>query len=151
MSEIRPDERAVASTLSYALTLSITTILLVGVLAGAGSLVDGQQDRAIESGLVVQGERLAADLMTVDRLSRTGSAERVEVRTDLPLRVAGENYRVEITEDGEGNDVIGLHSDAIDVTVDFTVERGIVAERLTGGAVTIEFNDGTGTIEVRNG
>lgn len=150
MSEIRPDERAVASTLSYALTLSITTILLVGVLAGAGSLVDSQQDRAIESGLAVQGERLAADLMTVDRLSRTGSAERVEVRTDLPTRVAGEGYRAEITEDGEGNDVIGLHSDAIDVTVDFTVERGIVAERLTGGTVTIEFDDGTGTIEVRN-
>lgn len=150
MSEIRPDDRAVASTLSYALTLSITTILLVGVLAGAGSLVDGQQDRAIESGLVVQGERLAADLMTVDRLSRTGSVERVEVRIDLPTRVAGEGYRVEITEDGGGNDVIGLHSDAIDVTVDFTVERGIVAERLTGGAVTIEFDDGTGTIEVRN-
>lgn len=150
MSNIQPDERAVASTLSYALTLSITTILLVGVLAGAGSLVDSQQDRAIESGLAVQGERLAANLMTVDRLSRTGSAERVEVRIDLPTRVAGEGYRVEITEDEEGNDVIGLHSNAIDVTVDFTVERGIAAGRLAGGAVTIEFDDGTGTIEVRN-
>ena len=150
MSEIRTDQRAVASTLSYILTLSITTILLVSVLAGAGSVVDGQQDRALESGLVVQGERLAADLMTVDRLSRTGTVERVEVRTDLPMRVAGEGYRIEITEDGEGNDIIELNGGTIEVAVDFTVERGIVAERLTGGAITIEFDAGTGTIEVGN-
>lgn len=144
------DDRAVASTLSYALTLSITTILLVSVFAGAGSLVDGQQDRAIESGLTVQGERLAADLMTVDQLSRTGSAEHVEVRIDLPAHVGGEGYRIGITEDGEGNDIIELTSGGIELSVDFIVERALEAERLNGGTVTIKFDDETGTIEVRN-
>lgn len=144
------DDRAVASTLSYTLTLSITTILLVGLFAGAGSLVETQHGRAVGTELTVQGERLAADLMTVDRLSRTEDAERVEVRTDLPTHVGGEGYRIEITGDEEGNDTVELISGDIELSVDFTVKRTLKAERLNGGTIVIAFDDETGAIEVRD-
>lgn len=140
------DERAVASTLSYILTLSITTILLVGLFAGAGSLVETQHDRAVETELIVQGERLAADLMTIDRLSRTGTVEHVELRTELPTRVGGESYRIEIES---GDERIELRGRDVDVSVEFRSETDVDAEPLSGGVIVIAF-DGE-LIEVANG
>lgn len=93
------------------------------------------------------GERLAADLATVDRLARTGSA--VELERELPAAVVGATYRIGI--DGER---LVLRSERADgsVTVSFVAERDVEiagGDSLGGGPVVIAFEDET--IEVRDG
>ncbi|WP_122088268.1 DUF7266 family protein [Halalkalicoccus subterraneus] len=140
-------ERATSVALGYVLTLSITTILVSGLFITAGSVVDDQRQQATTGELTVHGERLAADLATVDRLARTGST--VELERELPAAVAGATYRIEI--DGERLVLRGERADD-PVTVSFVAERDVEiagSGSLGGGPVVIAFEDGT--IEVRNG
>lgn len=88
---IRSD-RGMSAALGYILTLSITTILISGLFITAGSVVDTQRQQATTQELTVHGERLAADLMTVDRLARTGSA--VELERDLPVSVGEQRTKL---------------------------------------------------------
>lgn len=140
-------ERATSVALGYVLTLSITTILVSGLFITAGSVVDGQRQQATTQELTVHGERLAADLATVDRLARTGST--VELERELPAAVVGATYRIGI--DGER---LVLRSERADgsVTVSFVAERDVEiagGDSLGGGPVVIAFEDET--IEVRDG
>lgn len=142
-------ERATSAALGYVLTLSITTVLVSGLLLTAGSVVDTQRQQATTGELTVHGEHLAADLMTVDRLSRVGNAPHIELDRKLPTTVAGATYRIAV------DDELVLWSDhaGAQVAVSFTTERDVAiegGESLVGGSVVIGF-DGEGDIEVRNG
>jgi hypothetical protein len=136
-----------STALGYILTLSITTILISGLFITAGSVIDTQRQQATTQELTVHGERLAADLMTVDRLSENGAA--VELEVDLPTSVGGSTYQIEITEEW-----IELRSTHVDdpVQISFITDHDVSiadTDSISGGAVTIEFVDGG--IEVRNG
>ncbi len=143
---IRSD-RGMSAALGYILTLSITTILISGLFITAGSVVDTQRQQATTQELTVHGERLAADLMTVDRLARTGSA--VELERDLPVSVGGATYEIEIADEE-----IELRSNHVEdpVLVSFTADHDVSiagSDSISGGTVVIE-SDGEG-VEVRNG
>ncbi|MFC6906300.1 DUF7266 family protein [Halalkalicoccus tibetensis] len=148
-------DRGVSTALGYTLTLAITAVLISGLFVTAGSVVDTQRERATAEELTVHGERLAADLMTVDRLSRSGQA--VELERDLPTVVGGGSYSIGVAgepdEDGEATQRIELRSDRLDgpVSVRFTTERDVAVEPgpIAGGTVVIGFDGGA--IEVRNG
>lgn len=140
-------DRGLSAALGYILTLSITTLLISGLFITAGSVVDTQRQQATTQELTVHGERLAADLMTVDRLSENGAA--VELEVDLPTSVGGSTYQIEITEER-----IELRSDHVDepVQISFTADHDVSiadTDSISGGSVIIEFVDGG--IEVRNG
>lgn len=147
-------DRAVSTALGYTLTLAITAVLISGLFVTAGSIVDTQRERATSGELTVHGERLAADLMTVDRLSRSGEA--VELERELPTAVGGGSYSVGVVTEGDGNETtqrIELRSARLDgaVSVRFATERDVVVESgsIAGGTVVIGF-DGD-AIEVRDG
>lgn len=140
-------DRGLSAALGYILTLSITTLLISGLFITAGSVVDTQRQQATTQELTVHGERLAADLMTVDRLSENGAA--VELEVDLPTSVGGSTYQIEITEER-----IELRSDHVDepVQISFTADHDVSiadTDSISGGSVIIEFVDGR--IEVQNG
>jgi hypothetical protein len=140
-------DRGLSAALGYILTLSITTLLISGLFITAGSVVDTQRQQATTQELTVHGERLAADLMTVDRLSENGAA--VELEVNLPTSVGGSTYQIEITEER-----IELRSDHVDepVQISFTADHDVSiadTDSISGGSVIIEFVDGR--IEVQNG
>lgn len=155
MTGVSRSDRAVSTALGYTLTLAITAVLISGLFVTAGSIVDTQREQATSGELAVHGERLAADLMTVDRLSRSGEA--VELERELPTAVGGGSYSVGVVEGSDGSGEvtqrIELRGDRLDgtVSVRFATERDVIVESgsIAGGTVVIGFDGGA--IEVRNG
>ena len=146
-------------TVGYVLTLAISTLLLSGLFIAGGSFVDTERERAAQGELSVVGERLAADLMTVDRLA--GTAENrteltVERPVRLPDRVSGAGYRISVTTTGTTGTVT-LESDRADATVEVPFRARSDTEirnaTLSGGDLRIRWEpdagpDGDGEVVV---
>lgn len=141
----RGDERAVSVTVGYVLMLAVSTLLLSGLFIAGGSFVDTERERAAQGELTVVGERVAADLMTVERLAGTAEspADLTVVRpVSLPDRVSGTGYRVTVTTAGtEGT--VTLESDRADATVEVPFrarsDTKIRNATLTGGDLRIHW------------
>lgn len=95
------DERAISVTVSHALSIAITTVLVSGLLLGAGPFVESNERRVADSQLSEIGHSVASQVTTLDRLNATG--ENVQTTVDLryPRSIAGSySYTVELTADG---------------------------------------------------
>lgn len=128
-------DRAVSSTLEYVFGIAIATLLLGALIGGTAGLVETQQDSAIRSEMEVLGQRLAADLTTVDRLAQT-NATTVRLETSLPERVAGVDYDVNVTASGEF--VFETEDPEISITIGFVNATDIEPTTLDGGDLRIE-------------
>ena len=144
-------DRAVSVTVGYVMTLAISTLLLSGLFVAGGSFVETQRERATQGELTVVGERVAADLGTVDRLA--ASAESPEDLTvnrslTLPDRVSGSGYRIRVTENGTAG-TIALESDATDagVEVPFRTSEDVAVANATvdGGDLRIWWDPDAGS------
>ncbi len=92
-------DRAVSITVNYVIVLAITAVLVSGLLVGAGGYVQDQRTNVVREELTVVAEQLTAGIDDADRLSRAEAESRsVRVGVNLPTRVAGESYRIEVTE-----------------------------------------------------
>lgn len=150
--EVRSD-RAVSITVNYVIALSITAVLISGLLIGAGGYVGDQRDRVVREELDVIAEQLAASVDDADRLSRAEARSRsVRVGVDLPRQVAGESYRIRITEvsDVTGQPTrheLALRSGGSDVSVTLTVSTRVDLQEATadGGWIVVRTDtDGGG-------
>lgn len=145
------DERAVSVTVGYVLTLAVSTLLLSGLFIAGGSFVDTERERAAQGELTVVGERLAADLMTVDRLAGTAASPddlTVDRRVRLPDRVSGTGYRITVTTAGTTGTVT-LESDRADATVEVPFRARSDTEirdaTLSGGDLRIRWEPDAGS------
>ena len=144
-------DRAVSVTVGYVMTLAISTLLLSGLFVAGGSFVDSQRERAAQGELTVVGERVAADIGTVDRLAASAaSPENLTVNRSLTLpdRAAGSPYRIRVTASGtEGT--VALESDRGDETVEvpFRTSDGVAVRNATveGGDLLIWWDPDAGT------
>lgn len=152
-------DRAVSVTVGYVMTLAVSTLLLSGLFVAGGSFVETERERAAQGELTVVGERIAADLGTVDRLA-ADTASRDDLTVDrsltLPDRVSGSGYRVRVTA-GETEGTIALESDRTDATVEvpFRTSEGVTVENATldGGSLRVRWDsdggdDGDGAVVV---
>lgn len=143
------DDRAVSTTVSYVLTLSITALLVSGLLLAAGGLVDDQRERATRTELEVFGQRIADGVADADRLAAT-TDERVRVRVDLPERAAGTGYSVDVepSADAAHPHELVLRSGGAETTVSVAIgTRAPLADaRVSGGSVLIAYDGSTGEL-----
>ncbi|RLM31390.1 hypothetical protein DVK01_21550, partial [Haloarcula sp. Atlit-120R] len=65
----RSTARGVSTALSYVLTLTITVVLVSGLMVAAGGFVSDEHARVTETELDVMGNRLAAGIESVDRVA----------------------------------------------------------------------------------
>ncbi|MFB6196959.1 MAG: hypothetical protein ABEI52_01650 [Halobacteriaceae archaeon] len=136
-------ERGVSTVVGYVVNLGVATMLIVGLLTAAGTLVGDQRERAARSELEVIGGRIAADIETADRLLQASDSGFVRVETSLPKRVAGRTY--EITIQRSGNEVfivLEMRNPDVTVTVPVNSKKDISPTSLSGGTLVI-----TGTEE----
>ncbi|WP_411963073.1 hypothetical protein [Haloferax sp. YSMS24] len=143
--------RAVSTTLGYVLTLSITTILISGIMVGAGSYVSAEHERVTETELEVVGQRLAANIEAVDRIASSSDDETtatVSSRLELPNRVAGTTYRINVE-----SDELVLRSVDPEVTVRVSVqtETTLDSGSVDAGDVVVRYDAGDDDLEVTNG
>jgi hypothetical protein len=139
-------DRAVSTTLSYVLTLTITAMLASGLLIAAGSVVEDRQETVVRDELEVAGNQLASRLMAADRLVETG-AEVVTVQVPLPDSVAGSGYTVAVEP---ASDRIVLEATGVEtsVSVSYATHTGVAAASLSGGDLEIALDGGQ--LEVRS-
>lgn len=143
---MKTDDRAVSPVLAYVLTLGISALLVAGLIIAAGAYVDTQREATTESELQVLGQQVSADFAAADRLARTEGATAVSVSRDLPNRVVGSSYRIEVRSDGAGptDPYLELSSTETDVqvTVGLTSQTPIEDATVNGGKVVVESENG---------
>jgi hypothetical protein len=135
--------RGVSTTLGYVLNLGVAAILVTTLMVAAGSLVDTQRERAVDTELNVIGDRIASDLAAVDRLARASDDGYVRYEVEVPRRVVGATYDVSINE--SGNNTLVLAADRSDVTVSVDFDSQVQVESATrqGGPFTLVYENGT--------
>lgn len=143
--------RAVSVTVGYVMTLAVSTLLLSGLFVAGGSFVETERERAAQGELTVVGERVAADLGTVDRVASTTSPPRENLTVDRPLtlpdRVSGTSYRIRIEAAGT-NGTVALESERADVAVEvpFRTSEAVTVRNTTvdGGDLWIRWDPDAG-------
>lgn len=91
------DSRAVSITVTHALSLGITGILITALMIGAGTLLDDQQERIAHEELQDLGGKLAQEIQYVDSLDdETVEGAEATVTARLPESVAGMQYTVNV-------------------------------------------------------
>lgn len=145
-------DRAVSTVLSYALILGIVSILTATLFVSASGFVENERQETVHSTLEVTGHSLAADLETADRLARSGDTQRVVVTSELPDRVAGAQYWIDITGDGDDRYEITLRSVDPDVSVTVSVRSAteIPSSSVDGGDVEIAYDESNDELVVRD-
>lgn len=131
------NDRAVSVTVNYALGLAVATMLMSGLLFATGDMLDSRQEVAIRGELDVIGQRLAAGLMSADRLVEAGGDD-VTVRVDMPARVAGSGYNIEVTATAGGSYILlESHDPVASANVTFVNRTTVESRTVTGGDVQI--------------
>ncbi|MGB9963530.1 DUF7266 family protein [Halobacterium hubeiense] len=150
MADVGPfggDDRGVSTALGYVLNVGVAAILVTMLLFSAGSLVETQRDRAVETELRVVGERVAADLAAADRLARASDGGSVRYAVDAPGSVAGFRYDVAINESGSGNVVLDADRSDVTVTVEFRTETPVEGGTVSGGDFVVTYDGGELEVE----
>lgn len=147
-------DRGVTVPINYLLLIGVMVLLSTGLLVSTSSYVEGQQERATGAEFRVIGNQVASDLAATDRLAQSveGSGN-VETQIDLPGRVAGTAYRIEITSDGGDRYLVTLRSTAPDVSVSVPVrsQTDIATGGLDGDDLIVTYDpSGSGRLEVAN-
>lgn len=149
-------ERATTVTVSYVITLGISAVLISGLVMAGGNVLEDQREEASRTGLRVIGQQLASDIATVDRLVAAGSDVDARLVSDLPARVAGESYVVEIRPHPTLSNVavITLTARESGVVVEVNVRHRTpirTPTRVSGGQLVLEYDaDAAAEVVIRD-
>lgn len=117
-------DRGASTMIGYVTLLGVTVLLMGGLAIAAGGLIEDQQEVSVEGELRVVGDRVAADLLTADRLVQgPGDPETVRVTTSVPSVVSDVRYEITIEPSGDGATVVLQTTDGRT-----TVERSVETE-----------------------
>lgn len=151
-SGLPPRDRGQSVAINYTLSLIIVTVLISALFMSMSDYLESEREQVTRSELEVLGNRVTADIATVDRLARTTAGDdRAEIRTGIPQEVAGVSYSLRITSTPTGSyyDVeVQLRAPEGDVTRNVSVrtETPVTTSTLAGGSYAVVY-DGS-TIEV---
>lgn len=141
-------DRAVSTAVGYVLTLTISAMLVSGLLFAGGQFVDDEREQVTREELTTLAEQLAASLSDADRMAASGDANSIRVAADLPTRVAGNTYLVAVstepTPSGRPNrTVVTLTSSGVDVSasVTFPTTREAAPREVSGGRLVVVVRD----------
>lgn len=142
-------QRSVSVALGYVLVLSLTVILVGGLIIGSGSFVETQQDQAAKEELAVIGAQVAGNVEQVDRMviAANDSPDHAVINEPFQQRVSGDRYTVRLVTDETPRLVLEPINGNIEVTVPLTIETDIAAgTSVTGGQISVRYNDTDGLV-----
>jgi hypothetical protein len=146
-------DRGVSTALGFVLSLTVTTILISGLLIAGGSLVDGERNQTVRNELRVIGQQMAADLTAADRLARLSDEGTLQIARGFPETVTGARYTVTVSSVGGDAYQLALatRQPDVSVTVGFVSATPVdTGTGFTGGDVVITYDHSVGTLEVQN-
>lgn len=118
------DTRAVTPAVTHVLTIAITSLLVIGLLATAGSFLNTEERTNARADLELIGNRLADEVSRVDALAQNGG--RTSIITHHPAEVSGGGYTVDHrppSECTEGDSCLELSAHDVDVDVVVPVQN----------------------------
>lgn len=132
-----PDDRAVTPAVSHVLTISITSLLVIGLLATAGGFLTDEERASARQELDAIGNRLADEVSRVDTLANDGGQSWIV--TNHPPEVTGGGYSVEQSSCPQATDCLFLESHDLDVTarVPLQHENGVTVRTVSSGTFNI--------------
>ncbi|MFW5937458.1 MAG: DUF7266 family protein [Halanaeroarchaeum sp.] len=149
---LRDDERGVSTTLGYTLTLSMTVVLIAGLLAAGGSLVEDQRRTVAGDELDVAGQQLAAGFEDADRLAGSADDPTARVNVWLPEQVVNREYEVRVenrstTSDQPARAAIVTRAEGMETerSVSFRTINPVENRTLPGGPMTIAYEERNGS------
>lgn len=136
------NERAVSSTLSYVLALSIAAILVGGLLTAGGGFVTSQRDVVIREEMSVVGQQLAADIEQADRMVNASSGTTVVyVNRSAPDTVARSQYDIRLDAD-ESQLILNSTNPEQTVRINVSTQTDLRDSTANGGAITVTYDSG---------
>lgn len=97
---MKRDTRAVSVAITHALTVAISTVLVSGLIVGAGTLLESQQRNVGEQQLEEIGSDAVSYVNTFDRLNATGDNVNASVKPEYPERIVGSfRYTIQLNDD----------------------------------------------------
>lgn len=149
----RRAERGVSFTVSYALTVAIATLLITGVIATAGYVLDAERERAIQEQSQVVADDVAASLVATDRLVHSGNESNVTVVRRLPRKVVDQPYVVELRGSADETVLtVRTESPSVTASVPLRNRTEVANASVTGGPVRIVYNrSGAGALTLAEG
>ncbi|WP_439025980.1 DUF7266 family protein [Haloarchaeobius sp. DT45] len=139
------DDRGVSIAVTHVLTIGITTILIAGLLVGAGGLLRDEKADAARDEMRTIGNRIAGDLASVDRAA-DGTSSTMNVRTVHPSSVSGSSYTIHLKPGSAcavySTPCLVLNATSTDTTVyvPFTTSEPVVESRVTGGTFFVVYD-----------
>lgn len=143
-------ERAVSSTLSYVLALSIAALLVGGLLIAGSDFVTTQRDVVVEEEMSVIGQQVASNIEKADRLNNASQGSTtVQVNRTFPETVSRSQYDIRL-DPTDSQVVLTSTSPEETVRVNVTTHTELSESTAGGGEVTVraEDTDGDGEKEL---
>ena len=149
----RQDTRGASIALNHALSIGITTLLIAGLMLGAGQQLETRRERVAEQGLTDIGESMTNELSRVDRLAQDRGVLRSDVtsRVTYPHYVSGSSYDVSLQERPGGTAVLYLNTSTPTVRVPFevAVDSDVCERGVNGGPVEIAYDEREDCLTIR--
>jgi hypothetical protein len=146
----RPDDRAVSTTIGYALTLGVASLLITGLLIAGGGFLQNQREVTTETELEVIGEQVSADISSADRLSAS-DADEVNITRSLPDSVTGSQYTISVRTSPQTHLELRSADPEVTVRVDVAVhETSLAATDIDGGNIQVSYNRTSDELVLRN-
>jgi len=146
----RPDDRAVSTTIGYALTLGVASLLITGLLIAGGGFLQNQREVTTETELEVIGEQVSADISSADRLSAS-DADEVNITRSLPDSVTGSQYVISVRTSPQTHLELRSADPEVTVRVDVAVhETSLAATDIDGGNIQVSYNRTSDELVLRN-
>lgn len=141
--------RAVSTTVSYTLTLGITALLVVGLLAAGGNFIDNTQEQAVREELRVVGQQISSDISRADRLvvAADDSDPTVRLTMEFPAQVAGTQYRVRL-DNSSDRILLETINSRTSVAVGVQTETDLANSTASGGTMRVVYTNDA--LEVRD-
>lgn len=147
----RKDTRGASITVTHALTLGITTILISGLLLSSAGLIQEQQNRVIESGFNDISQSVVNELLRIDRLAEGNVNSDITSRVPYSQRVGGVNYEIAIDTLPNGNGVVTVKTidGTIDVPVRIQTDASVCEREVNGGPIKVVYDADDGCLTIR--
>ncbi|PSP97779.1 hypothetical protein BRC89_10230 [Halobacteriales archaeon QS_4_70_19] len=142
-------DRAVSTTIGYALTLGVASLLITGLLIAGGGFLQDQREGTTRTELAVIGEQVSADLSSADRLNYSG-VDSIRIQRNLPQRVTGSAYTIELNTATQSHLVLRSAEPEVVVRVDVATRTDLRAGSIGGGSIQVTYDPTTDELVLSN-
>jgi len=152
------DDRSVSTVLNYVLVLSISTVLVGGLLVAGGTFVEDNRERVINAELKVIGQHVAGNMEQVDRYVNASEAnvddgpEAAYINQSFQPQVTGSPYTIELVEGDPPRLVLTAEDPGIVVDLPVTVHTEVrdESEARGSGSISVYYDSDTEELVIDN-